>query len=349
MKVQLPAARTKVAIRAFHLTEIQTSMKLRIISASRRTDIPAFHAGWFLDRINAGWCAVPNPFNSKQVSRVELTPEDTVLVFWTRWASPFMKVVDELERRRYRFYFQYTVVGYPTEIDPHSPQLDKAIRAFRALAARIGPQRIIWRYDPILLSSATDHDYHLRNFTAIADALRESTSRVVVSIVDPYDKAARRLGELARTHPDYVLEEYQEHRDGPLFRQLAEIATRRGLEITSCAEEIDLTHLGIAAGKCIDDGLIRDLFGVDVGGKKDKGQRAACGCVESRDIGMYDSCLFGCAYCYATRSFDVAKRQLADRQPGSESLVGNYRAPERANSTAGGVEVAPPLQGSLDL
>jgi hypothetical protein len=231
----------------------------------------------------------------------------------------------------------------------HEAAVAAAIRAFRALAARIGPQRIIWRYDPILLSSATDHDYHLRNFTAIADALRESTSRVVVSIVDPYDKAARRLGELARTHPDYVLEEYQEHRDGPLFRQLAEIATRRGLEITSCAEEIDLTHLGIAAGKCIDDGLIRDLFGVDVGGKKDKGQRAACGCVESRDIGMYDSCLFGCAYCYATRSFDVAKRQLADRQPGSESLVGNYRAPERANSTAGGVEVAPPLQGSLDL
>lgn len=302
-------------------------MRHRIISASRRTDIPGFHAGWFLERIRAGWCAVPNPFNSRQVSRVDLSSRDTLLVFWTRWAAPFMDAVDELERLGYRFYFQYTLVGYPPQIDPHSPGLDKAIRAFRALSERIGARRVIWRYDPILLSPCTDHDFHLRNFATIADALHGSTRRVVVSILDPYPKAARRLSRLADLHPGFALRPFRDDRDGVLIRRIAEIATERGLEIRSCAEEIDLARDGIPAGKCIDDALIRDLFGIEVGGRKATGQRPACGCVQSRDIGIYDTCLFGCAYCYATRSFELAERRLAGRRPGSQSLVGDYRAP----------------------
>lgn len=219
------------------------------------------------------------------------------------------------------------MIGYPAAIDPYSPRLDKAIGAFRALSDHIGPQRVIWRYDPILFSSGTNHDYHLRKFRTIADALHQSTGRVVVSILDSYDKATRRLAELGRAHPGLAVEAYREQRDGQLLRRLAGIAAERGLAIKSCAEEIDLTPFGIPAGKCIDDGLMRDVFGVEVGGRKDKGQRAACGCVESRDIGMYDTCLFGCAYCYATRSFDLARRHLAGRRAGSECLVGAEKRP----------------------
>lgn len=302
-------------------------MKIRIVSASRRTDIPAYYGSWFMNRVRAGWCAVPNPFNSKQVSRVEFNPRETVFVFWTRWVSPFIKHLDELERLGYRFYFQYTLINNPKAIDPNSPPFGKAIDAFRRLADRLRPDRLIWRYDPILLSQATDHAFHLENFSSIAERLEGATKCVVVSIVDPYDKAAHRLNQLGKEQPCFQYIPYQAERDAPLFMRLAEIARNHGLTIQSCAEEIDLTSVGIQPGKCIDDNLIRTLFGIDVSHQKDKGQRSACGCVESREIGMYDSCLFGCTYCYATRSFAAAEKNHAAHDFESESLLGNHRAP----------------------
>jgi DNA repair photolyase len=296
-------------------------MNIHIISASRRTDIPAFYGQWFMRRVHAGWCAVPNPFNSKQVSQVALSPERTLLVFWTRWAAPFLKAVAELKGRGYRFYFQYTLVNYPAAIDPHSPPLDRALAAFRRLAEAIGPERVVWRYDPILLSGATDHHFHLENFARIAKALDGATQGVVISILDPYAKAARRLDRLGEEQPEFRYRAYAAAGDEPLMRQLAQIAQAHSLRIQSCAETIDLTAAGIAPGKCIDDQLIRDVFGIAVSHTKDKGQRQACGCVESRDIGMYDSCLFGCAYCYATRSFKAAGAHHAARDPESASMI----------------------------
>lgn len=111
-------------------------MTIRLISVSRRTDIPAFYGRWFMNRVRAGFCAVPNPFNSKQISRVEINPTETLIVFWTRWAAPFLGATDQLQRLGYRFYFQYTLVNNPTEIDPKSPSLNKAITVFRRLADR---------------------------------------------------------------------------------------------------------------------------------------------------------------------------------------------------------------------
>jgi len=321
-------------------------MNIHIISASRRTDIPAFYGTWFMNRLRAGWCAVPNPFNSKQVSRVEFSPSETIIVFWTRWAKPFIQHLDELERLGYRFYFQYTLINNPKAIDPKSPPLEKAIDVFCDLADQLGPDRIIWRYDPILLSQATDHAFHQEKFASIAERLEGSTKQVVVSIVDPYDKAAHRLNQLGKMQPDFQYRSYEPERDAPLFKFLAECARSHGLMIQSCAEEIDLRGAGIQPGKCIDDNLIRNLFGVDVNQKKDKGQRKACGCVESREIGMYDSCLFGCAYCYATRSFAAAEKNHAAHDPKSESLIGVYHAPQSKAETTSSSQTVP-VQGDL--
>ena len=299
-------------------------MKLKIVSVSRRTDVPAFYGEWFMNRVRAGWCAVPNPFNTKQVSRVEFDPRDTAIVFWTRWAAPFLKHIDELEQLGYRFYFQYTLVNYPKVLDPKSPSLDKAITTFHRLAERIGPEKVIWRYDPILFSQATDIDFHLENFTHIAERLSGASKQVVISIVDPYEKAANRLNSLGKDHPDFQFRPFDEAIDGFLFEKLVVVAKTYSMGIQSCAEEIDLRPFGIEPGKCIDDGLIDQLFGIDVNNKKDKGQRKACGCVESREIGMYDSCLFGCSYCYATKSFTAADKNHSSHDPQSESLIGNY-------------------------
>lgn len=322
-------------------------MTIRLISASRRTDIPAFYGRWFMNRARAGFCAVPNPFNNKQISRVEIEPQNSLIVFWTRWAAPFLDATDELQRLGYRFYFQYTLVNYPTDIDPKSPRFDKAIAAFRQLSDRIGPNRVIWRYDPILLSNVTNQDFHLENFTRIAQRLDGATHRVVISILDPYDRAAGRLSRLGEAKPEFRYRPYEPERDELLLRQLARIARDQGLRVESCAEDIDLTTVGIDPGKCIDDHLIQQVFGIVASHKKDKGQRNACGCVESRDIGMYDSCLFGCAYCYATRSFATARTNHADHDPNSQSLIGHYQAQLPKAATATATTSAIPMQGDL--
>jgi hypothetical protein len=300
-----------------------------IISASRRTDIPSFYARWFINRIRAGYCAVPNPFNHKQVSYVSLKPQDVaVIVFWTRNPRPLMPYLDELDQMGFRYYFQFTILGYPRPIETKTPPLSSAIDTFRRLAGRIGPQRVIWRYDPVLFSQQTGAPYHLETYRHIAAALQGHTHRSVVSIMDFYRKSTRRLRQLADQGVEIVPFDGS---SGPRFedpmRGLVSSAHENGMEIVSCAEEIDLQAYGIRPGKCIDDDYIRQVFGIDVTHDKDPCQRQACGCVSSQDIGMYDSCLFGCSYCYATASFERATVNHAQHNPGSPSLLGWHDVP----------------------
>lgn len=298
-----------------------------IISASRRTDIPAFYAEWFMRRIRAGYCEVPNPFNRKQATFISLKPEDVdVIVFWTRSPKPLLPFFPELDQRGFRYYVQYTLLNNPPELDPHVPRLESALRTFRELAGQIGPQKVIWRYDPIVFSPKTDASFHQRSYRQIAEALRGATLRSVISVVDPYRKTQKRLDDLARQGLEvlaYTGQAFPGFAD--LMRSLAQIAQDNGMEIVSCAEEIDLQPYGIRPGKCIDDDYIARIFSLEVAHQKDKSQRKACGCVESRDIGMYDTCVYGCRYCYATSSFERARSNRQQHDPASPSLL-KYRA-----------------------
>lgn len=295
-----------------------------IISASRRTDIPAFYATWFMNRVRAGYCTVPNPFNRRQVSRISLGSRDVdAIVFWTRNARPLMASLDELDARGYRYYFQYTILDNPRAIDMRTPPVEAAIDAFRALSARIGADRVIWRYDPIVLSSLTDVAFHQDRYAWIAAQLQGYTTRSVISVLDIYHKVESRLRVLAAqgvTIPDQTPEQIAGF--DALVHSLVATAMRCGMEIVSCAEEIDLTGYGVRPGKCVDDELIERIFGLRLDLPKDPGQRNACGCVRSRDIGMYDSCIFGCQYCYATSSFTRAAQNHAIHDPLSPSLLG---------------------------
>lgn len=301
-----------------------------IISASRRTDIPAFYAEWLVQRLREGYCTIPNQWNRKQVSRISLRPEDVdVIVFWTRNPRPLMPYLDELDSRGYRYYFQYTILGYPRELERSTPPMAAATETFCELAERLGPGRVIWRYDPIVFTGLTTPAFHRENFQRLAESLRNRTHRVVISIVDMYRKTETRLKELEGT-PAAVQPcepgEFQE-----LMRDLAGLARANGMDIVSCAEEIDLQPFGIRPGKCIDDAVIAAAFGLHVPTQKDPAQRRACGCVVSRDIGMYDSCLCGCRYCYATQDFDRAKANFERHDPASPSLLGWYEPPGEGN------------------
>lgn len=300
-----------------------------IISASRRTDIPAFYARWFVNRIRAGYCSVPNPFNRQQVAEISLAPGDVdVIVFWTRNPRPLFPCLTELDERGYRYYFQFTLLDNPAVIDQHNPPVSQSIHTFLALAERIGPERVIWRYDPIVLSAITPYQFHLETYARLAESLQGATRRSVISFLDLYPKIKRRVEEMktrgATLLPETMAEPCADPeiqmKIGEFASLLAKTASKNDMEIVSCAEKWNLQPHGIRPGKCIDDELIKHVFGLDVTHTKDTGQRKACGCVTSKDIGMYDSCLFGCSYCYATGSFARARMNYHSHNPDTPSL-----------------------------
>ena len=295
-----------------------------IISASRRTDIPAFYAEWFMKRIEAGFCNVPNPFNRKQVSRVSLKPNDVdVISFWTRHPRPLFSHLDQLGALGFQYYFQFTVINYPRFLDARGPSLKASIKNFQKLAAKIGPDRVIWRYDPIIFSKDTGSIFHQQNYRQIAEMLNGYTRRSIISFVDIYRKNKKRLEKLeAEVRPVINFSGKPSQSFDDMMHAIVETANSNGMSIESCAEKIELSAFGISPGKCIDDNFIGEQFGIRIGSGKDRGQRELCGCVASRDIGMYHSCRFGCKYCYATSSYDQARYNSKIHQPTSPSLLG---------------------------
>ncbi len=309
-----------------------------IISASRRTDIPAFYAEWFMNRIRAGFCTVPNQFNLRQVAHVSLKPEEVeVIVFWTRNPAPLISHLDRLDQAGMRYYFHYTLLNNPKELDVKGPALPAALRTFRRLAERIGPNKVIWRYDPIIFTNRMGPAFHEDTFGQIAAQLRGHTRRVVISLADEYAKTHKRLAALENQgiHLEFYKDNPNEEFDH-LMEFMVETASENEMEIVSCAEALGLNRYGIRPGKCVDNDYIQKVFGLNISPSKDPGQRAACGCVVSKDIGMYDSCLFECAYCYATSSFERARTNFGQHDPRSPSMIGHYEATLPAAKQNGG-------------
>ena len=292
-----------------------------IISASRRTDIPAFYSKWFMNRIKDGYVLVQNPYNTKQIRKVFLTPfQVDAIVFWTRNAKPLIPYLDDLDKLGYNYYFQYTITGYKRELERFTPSPQKAIENFIELSNKIGKEKVIWRYDPIILSDYSSYNEHLRLFEKISNMLENKTDKVVISFADSYKKITNNLKNIG--YKD-ILENKKELY---LFcEELSNIVKDRNIQIETCTEEIDLSIFGINPTKCIDDKLIDKLFNKNLSAVKDKNQRQECGCVQSIDIGMYNTCSHGCVYCYATFSDNTVRKNKALHNPDSPLLIGNFK------------------------
>lgn len=284
-----------------------------ILSASRRTDIPNYYSEWFYNRIKEGFVYVRNPMNAQQVSRIELSPEVVdCIVFWTKNPKPMLDRLDELSA--YHYYFQFTLTGYGKDIERNIPhKKEKMIPVFRQLAEKIGEKRVIWRYDPILFTKIYTPEYHLKAFEQIASALKGYTKRCVISFVDIYAKNKKSMETLG----SYSLEESLLKE---FAKKIAEIAKENGMTVGSCAESIDLDECGIAHNCCIDKALIESIIGCRLKVGKDKNQRPECGCVESVEIGTYDTCKNGCQYCYANDSEESVVKNCSKYDPESPIL-----------------------------
>ena len=289
-----------------------------IVSASYRTDIPAFYGAWFLGRLRAGVCRVANPYGGPGYN-VALTPQAADgFVFWTRNAKPFLPIFEEVAARGFPFVVQYTITGYPRALEPSVVPAEEAVALVKQLARRYGRRAVVWRYDPVFLTSLTPPDWHRRRFAELAAMLRAATDETVLSFAQIYaktrlnsDRAARRYG-FTWSDPDPAAK-------AALLGELAAVARERGFRPTLCSQPELLTD-AIEPAACIDSARLSDLAGRPIKART-KGNRPGCLCAESRDIGAYDTCPHGCVYCYAVSSRGVAKRFLSAHEAQAELLA----------------------------
>lgn len=297
-----------------------------ILSASRATDVPAFYAEWFMNRIRAGFFRWANPFNPRQVQTVS-TAKVRAIVFWTKDPAGILPHLDELDRRGFQYYFQYTLNDYEAEgYEPRVPPLAARIESFRRLADRLGPERVVWRLDPLLLTERVGVAELLGKAERLAAKLAAHTRKLVFSFADIEGYAAvkrnlARGGIAAREFARGEMEDFA--------RGLAEINGTHGLALATCAEEVDLSVFGIAPNRCVDGELLAKLWPEDAAlreflgsrqSRKDTGQRKACGCISSKDIGRYRTCPHLCAYCYANGSRAEVERNFRAHRPDGESI-----------------------------
>lgn len=327
-----------------------------IISASRSTDIPAFYARWFFNRLDKGYCVWYNPFN-RQKMYVSFG-RCKVIVFWTKNPKPILPYLKELDKRGIHYYFQVTLNDYVNEgFEPNVPSVEQRIDTFRQLSDQIGHERMIWRFDPLIITPTITPRMLLSRIWKIGNRLKGYTDKLVFSFVDV--KAYHKVqNNLVKETNCFTKEDVETAEMNAMQRQevveglvkLREVWASEGWHVTlaTCAEDIDLVVYGIEHNRCIDGELMERVFGDDYElvyylrtGKfpepdlfgllpaipdkqknlKDKGQRKICGCMVSKDIGMYNTCRHFCVYCYANTNRECVKRNMTRYSDDSESLI----------------------------
>lgn len=289
-----------------------------IISASRRTDIPAFYSDWFFNRIKERYVLVPNPYNSKMISRVSLDPAVVdCIVFWSKNPAPMLEKLDKL--KDYNYYFQFTLNPYGPDIENHLPAISKRIDTFKRLSDRIGKEKVIWRYDPVLTNETYTPGFHKEKFAEIAYELKEHTEKCMLGFIDHYQHIRTAV---SRFNIQPLLKADIEEM-AVSFKKTVDTCS---IQLDTCTVKVDLTHLGIPGGLCIDNQLVERIAGYPISVRKDKNQRDICRCAESIDIGTYESCLNGCIYCYAIKgNYNTVKYNLNKHDKNSPMLVGELQ------------------------
>ena len=326
-----------------------------IVSASRSTDIPAFYADWFFNRLEKGYSAWTNPFNG--VKSYVSYADTRFIVFWSKNPKPLIPYLPLLENRGIHCYIQFTLNDYMSEgLEKSVPPVDARIQTFKDLVDKLGVGSVIWRFDPLILTDTITVDVLLKKIKYIGDKLLGYTKKLVFSFVDIslYKKVEINLKKAGIPYREWTLELMND-----FAARLADLNKSWGYELATCGEKIDIDQYGIKHNKCVDDDLMIQiasdddvlmnhlgvvveepgLFGevptdaMELGdgryavkkkNNKDKGQRALCGCIASKDIGEYNTCAHQCEYCYANASKDIAIANLQRHRsyPYTDTITG---------------------------
>ncbi len=296
-----------------------------ILSASRRTDIPAFYAEWFFNRLKEGFVYVRNPMNLYQVSQIPLTPDNVdCIVFWTKDPAPLFRYLDDIDAMGYKYYFQFTITPYGKDIEPNVRDKTEIVKTFKELSEKIGKEKIILRYDPIFITDNGKYvqQFHIKAFQRLCEQLYAYTDKIVISFLDGYRKISKNVKELG------IREQLHESDMFNIASRFIDITKDYRLGLETCAESIDLEKLGINHAKCIDGTLVEKILNCKItrtnkkGAELKDGAREHCGCMKCIDIGQYDTCMHKCLYCYANINKDKAQKNFKYHSPASPLLLG---------------------------
>ncbi len=281
-------------------------MTSRIISVSRRTDIPAFYGDWFMNRLKKGFAGYVNPYGGPK-HLVSLSPENVAcFVFWSKNFEPFLNNLKKINAKGYNCYFQFTITALPEVFESNVVDTASAIETLKYLSQMYSPNHINWRYDPVVLSSITDSDFHLKKFEDIASKLQGHVERCYFSFPTLYGKVKRNLDKFQKEKGVSMLDP-EEGFKIKLANHLAEISNHYGMSMNSCCGDY-LVGGKIQKAHCVDGDIIGNLFGYEDNQFEKGATRKGCGCSKSTDIGAYDTCPHGCIYCYANINKEKAKK-----------------------------------------
>lgn len=297
-----------------------------ILSVSRRTDIPAHYSEWFIKRLQEGYVYIKNPMNANQISEVTLNPNVVdCIVFWSKNPESMIEKLDAIDSMGYKYYFQFTITPYDRTIETALPDKRKIKETFIRLSSKIGKNKVIWRYDPIILNDNLTIDFHVNEFGKMFSELYNYTSECIISFVDPYKKTKRQMG-------DNIVCEINEAGMNRIAEEFSKIVINKGVTLKTCAEKIDLDKYGIGHASCIDRNKIENIINCPLSDKvKKDDQRSACGCMECIDIGAYNTCKNGCLYCYATFSREQTLNNCKNHDPQSPLLIGEKPSSDKVS------------------
>ncbi|MEI6504092.1 MAG: DUF1848 domain-containing protein, partial [Armatimonadota bacterium] len=288
-----------------------------LISASYKTDLPAWYGEWFMNRLRAGFCEMRNPYNNV-VSTVPLTREAVEgFVFWTRRIGPFLRHLPEVRERGYPFIIHHGLMDYPRALERTQVEPEQVARDLHTVAREYHPRVVIWRYDPILCTSLTPLEWHVRNFARLAALLAGATDEVVVSFAQFYQKTERNLARAAAEH-DFTWEDPTTEVKCELIAELAGIAQAQGIQLAVCAQSGYVVP-GTVEARCVDPFRLSEVAGYAIHAPKQP-HRPGCGCYQARDIGAYNTCPHGCAYGYTVASCDGARQRHQRHDPQAAGL-----------------------------
>ena len=327
-----------------------------IISASRSTDIPAFYAKWFINRLAKGYCVWYNPFNQKRMYIA--FKRCRVVVFWSKNPAPIIPYLGELDKRGIHYYFQVTLNDYVNEgFEPNVASVEQRVNTFIELSNKIGKGKVIWRFDPLIITPSIGPRELLKRIWNIGNLLKGYTDKLVFSFVDV--KAYRKVQNNLVKETMFFTKEDVDNAEANYAQRLEIVEGLKkirdawhnegwNVELATCAEDIDLESYGIEHNRCIDGELMKRLFAEDkelvyylhtlkwperdmfgeippIPSKpknvKDTGQRKICGCIVSKDIGMYNTCKHFCVYCYANTSKELVLKNAQKHSNDSESII----------------------------
>lgn len=291
-----------------------------IINVGARSDIVNYYSKWLLNRLNEGYAYSRNPLFKNNVSKLSLKPEDVdCLIFCSKNYKPILENMEEINKK-YRILCHYTITAYGKDVEPNVPDIDESIKTLIELSQIIGKQKIIWRYDPVLLTENYTIEKHFETFEYIAKHISKHVQRCIFSFVEMYKKLDKNMPDIIPLTDDDKLE---------LVDGLAKISKKYNLYTQTCGSDEDYEKRGIHLSGCITSEILEEANNIEYKQSKAKPLRKGCHCLPNRDIGAYDTCLNGCKYCYANKNPELARNNLKLHDENSPLLIGNIKKTDK--------------------